>query len=195
MMLSPQTMEAIERHRDGQGVELFVKLHAEVRKGNGVQVVHDDVHGAFNVGQWIAATEQAGHGRSVLFEIQIPSTPPGLELAAHALEAARRMLAQGHYAEVVAKCRLVIEGFTSELGQSAALAAATSKTPKHSRSLEERELVMRQAAMDFASLAHHPTNVSHQELFDRNAAQLMLSTAASLFSSATARHAAGQRMP
>jgi len=54
---------------------------------------------------------------------------------------------------------------------------------------------MRQAAMDFASLAHHPTGVSLNELFDRNAAQLMLASTASLYSSAMARQAGVQRRP
>jgi len=60
---------------------------------------------------------------------------------------------------------LVIEGLTTELAQDPALRAALSR-PKQDRTLEERELVMRQAAMDFASLAHHPTGVSLNELFD-----------------------------
>lgn len=195
LMLSPQAMETVERHRNGQGVSLGVKLHAEIRRAGDCHVVHDDVRGDFNVAHWQAALEQAGYGRSLLFEVPIPSEPQELGLAIELLEAARHLLAQGHYAEVVAKCRMVIEGVTAEIGQDAALVAAQKTMPKQSRTLEQRELVMRQAAMDFASLAHHPTGVPLNELFDRNAAQLMLGTTAALVSSAMARHAAGQRRP
>lgn len=192
LMLSPQAMETVEQHRNGQGVALTVKLHGEIRRGGETQVVQDDVRGDFNVAQWVVAIGEAGYGRSLLFEVPIPSESQALSTALEMLEAARRLLAQGHYSDVVSKCRMVIEGLTTELGQDADLKAALP-LPKHTRTLEQRELVMRQAAMDFASLAHHPTNVSLSELFDRNAAQMMLGTTAALASSAMARQAAGQR--
>lgn len=64
---------------------------------------------------------------------------------------------------------MVIEDLTRGLGQEAQRKAALA-AQKQSRTREQRELAMRQAAMDFASLAHHPTDVSLGELFDRNAA-------------------------
>ena len=191
LMLSPQAMETVERHRNGQGVSLNVKLQAEIRRRGEVQVVHDDVRGDFNVSHWMAVMEQTGYGRSLLFEVPIPSEPQTLGNVLENLQAAQRLLAQGHYSDVVSKCRMVIEGLTAELGEDQALRAALPLA-KQSRTLEQRELVMRQAAMDFASLAHHPTGVSLNELFDRNAAQMMLGTTAALVSSAMARRASGQ---
>lgn len=195
LMLSQQAMETVERHRSGQGVSLNVKLHAEVRRAGETQVVHDDVRGDFNVAHWLAATEQADYGRSLLFEVPIPSKCQALGLVLEMLEAARRLLAQGHYSEVVSRCRMVIEGLTTQLGQDAAHKAALAVPDKRNRTLEQREYAMRQAAMDFASLAHHPTDVSLDAVFDRNAALMMLGTTAALVSSAMARLARGQRNP
>lgn len=190
LMLSPQAMESIERHRNGQGISLNVKLQAEVRRAGEAQIAHDDVRGDFNVADWVAVMEQAGFGRALLFEVPITSGSQALGTALENLEAARQLLAHGHYSDAVAKCRMVIEGLTAELGEDAGLRAALA-APKQSRTLEQRELAMRQAAMDFASLAHHPTGVSLNELFDRNAAQMMLGTTAALVSSALARRPPG----
>jgi hypothetical protein len=96
------------------------------------------------------------------------------------------------YAEVVAKCRLVLEGLTQELNQGPALKAAR-EAHKPDRTVLQRELTMRQAAIDFAHLAHHPTGVSLDEAFDRNAAQMMLGITAALVSSSMARSAAALR--
>ena len=101
------------------------------------------------------------------------------------LEAARQLFVRGHYADAVARCRMVIEGLTASLGQEPQLRAALNAS-KQMWTREQRELFMRQAAMDFASLAHHPTGTPLDELFDRNAAQMMLGTTAALVSSALA---------
>jgi hypothetical protein len=193
LFLSQQGLEAVERHRNGQGISMTVTLHAQIRRAGEVHAVHDEVRCELNVGQWIQALEQAAYGRSLLFEVPIPVEDQELGVALEALDSARRLLSQGHYGDAVAKCRIVIEEVTSKLGQDAALAAALQTTPKHTRTLEQREFVMRQAAMDFASLAHHSTGVFLNELFDRNSAQLVLATTAALVSSALARRASGQR--
>lgn len=119
------------------------------------------VHGARSAG---------GYGRTLLFEVPIPSEPAGPGTSLELLESARRLLASGHYSEVVAKCRMVLEGLTQELNEGPALKAARD-AQKQDRTAQERELVMRQAAIDF----------------DRNAAQMMLGTTAALVSSAMSR--------
>jgi hypothetical protein len=186
LQLSQHAMESVERRRNGQGVSLNLKLHGEIRRGSDVHLFHDDVRCDLNIVQWLGALEQAGFGRSMLFEVPIPSEPEAMGAAVELLETAGQLFARGHYPEVVSKCRMVIEGLTAELGQELALKNALS-AQKAGRTREQRELVMRQAAMDFASLAHHPTGVSQDDLFDRNAAQMMLGTTAALVSSALAR--------
>ncbi|MDY0744802.1 hypothetical protein SNE35_09800 [Paucibacter sp. R3-3] len=186
LFLTPQAMDVLEKHRDGRGVPLSIQLQGEIRRAGAVHLIQDEVRGELNVVQWLAALEQAGYGRSMLFEVPIPSTPASAGAAVELLEAARQLFSRGHYPDAVAKCRMVIEGLTASLGQDAELRAATA-APKHTRTREQRELAMRQAAMDFASLAHHPTSVAQDELFDRNAAQMLLGTTAALVSSALAK--------
>ena len=190
--LTQQAMEALERRRNGQGVSLAIKLQAEVRRGPEIQIAFEDLTGTFNISHWIAALEQTGYGRSLLFEVPIPSEPAGLENSVRLLEIARGFLASGHYSEVVAKCRMVLEGLTQEMGEGSALKAARD-AQKQDRTAMQRELMMRQAAIDFAHLAHHPTGVSLDGAFDRNAAQMMLGMTAALVSSSMARKAAALR--
>lgn len=192
LQLTQQAMEALERLRNGQGVSLAIKLQAEVRRGPEIQIAWEDLTGTFNISQWIAALDQAGYGRTLLFEVPIPSEPAGLGIAMELLETARGFLASGHYPEVVSKCRMVLESLTQELDEGPAIKAARD-AQKQDRTALQRELMMRQAAIDFAHLAHHPTGISLDEAFDRNAAQMMLGTAAALVSSAMSRHVASAR--
>lgn len=192
LQLTQQAMEAVERQRNGLGVSLTVKVQAEVRRREEVQVSSVDLAGIFNVSQWIEALDQAGYGRTLLFEVPIPAEPANRGSAIELLEAARGLLATGHYSEVVAKCRMVLERLTQELNEEQALKAARTAQGRD-RTTHQRELFMRQVAIDFAHLAHHPTDVSLDEAFDRNAAQMMLGTTAALVSSSMARKAAALR--
>lgn len=192
LSLTQQALEAVERHRNGLGVSLAVNLQAEVRRSAEVQRAWADLTCSFNVSQWVEALDQAGYGRTLLFEVPIPSGPAGLGSAIELMETARRLLVSGHYSEVVAKCRMVLERLTQELNEEPALKAARDPQRKD-RTAQQRELSMRQAAIEFAHLAHHPTGVSLDETFDRNAAQMMLGVTAALVSSAMARSAAALR--
>lgn len=186
LFMSQAAMEAIEQLRDGGGVILSISLRGELRQTKEVHRLYDDIHATLNVVQWHAALEQCGFGRSMLFEVPIPSSPGAAGAAVELLEVARQHFQSGHYPDAVSKCRMVLERLTAELGQDALLKAAND-TKKIDRTREQREFAMRQAAMDFASLAHHPTGVPQHELFDRNAAQMMLGTTAALVSSALKR--------
>lgn len=192
--LSQAAMEALERRRNGGGIALAVSLQAEVRRGTEVQRGWADLTASFNVSEWIMALEQAGYGRKLLFEVPIPTEPADSGSALELMESARRLLMSGHYAEVVAKCRMVLEGLTQELDEDLAMKAARAAQVKDRTSMQ-RELVMRQTAIEFAHLAHHPTGLSLDVAFDRNSAQMMLSITAALVSTALARRAASLRQP
>ena len=127
-------------------------------------------------------------------QVPIPAEPAGLGNAIELLEAARSQLVSGHYAEVVSKCRMVLERLTTELNEEHALRAAAAAKDQERTALQ-RELFMRRAAIAFAHLAHHPTGVSLNEVFDRNSAQMMLGITAALVSSGMARIAASSRQP
>lgn len=184
--VSHQAMEAIEGIRDGQGVRLLVKLQAEVRRGAELQVACEDVRRDLNLSEWIGVLEQAGYGQRLLFEVPLPpdtSVPSSLVAQ---LRAARDLMASGHYAETVAKCRLVLESLTQELNEGAALKAALGMANKQDRSLHQRELAMRQATMDLTHLAHHADGAA-TVAFDRGTAKMVLAVVTALVSTALSR--------
>jgi hypothetical protein len=193
--LTPSAMETLERLRNGQGFRLKLKLQPEIRTTTELTMGFEDVHCIVNIADWLVALEQTQFGKSMLFEVPLPGDVPGLEVVGDRMEAARRHLTQGHYSEVVAACRLALEALTKSLGQQADMTAALQlhKAGKQQLNLVQRELFMRQALMDFSSLAHHDTGVPLGELFDRNAAQMALGSTAALVSSALSQRAAGLR--
>ena len=60
---------------------------------------------------------------------------------------------------------MVLERLIQELNEEPALKAARDPQRKD-RTDRQRELLMRQPAIDFAHLAHHPTGVSLDETLD-----------------------------
>lgn len=184
--ISQAAMETVERIRNGGDVALVMHLQAEIRIGSEVQHGWAQPTATFNVSQWATALEQAGYGRILLFEVPIPTEMSVIGSPLGELNSARQLLASGHYAEVVAKCRLVLEGLTQELADDAELKSARSTQPKE-RTRPQRELLMRQSAIEFSHLAHHLNRESLIETFDRNSAQMMLGITAALVSSAMAR--------
>lgn len=189
--LSHSAMEAVEKRRNGGAVALSIGLQAEIRLGAEIQRGWAELSATFNVSEWITALENAGYGRTLLFEVPVPLETGGSGSTLTLIEAARRLLASGHYSEVVAKCRMVLEGLSQELGDDAATKVARLAQVRDRTSLQ-RELIMRQAAVEYAHLAHHPTGLI-DDGFDRSGAQMMLGITAALVSSAMARRANGLR--
>lgn len=185
LQLTPTAMEKLERLRDGGGLTLTLKLQPEIRTPTELHAGFEDVACRINASDWQVAREQAGCGRSLLFEVPLPDDVPGIDIVAERMEAARRHLALGHYSEVVAACRVALEALTKGLGQHADMTAVLQipKSGKHQLDLYQRELLMRQSVTDFCSLALHVTTAPIGEMFDRNAAQLVLGSTAALVSS------------
>lgn len=195
LQLTAAAMEELERRRNGGGIRLTLKLRPEIRTGTELHEGFEDLVCLANVADWIQTLGQTRYGRSMLFEVPLPADIPGLDVVSERMEAARRHLAQGHYSDVVAACRLALESLTASLDQKAEIAAAVKqhKENKQKLDLRQRELIIRQALTDFSHLAHHDSGVPLDELFDRNAAQLALGSTAALVSSELRRHAAGMR--
>ena len=108
---------------------------------------------------------------------------------------ARGQFLQGNYAQTVAGCRMVLESLTKELKQEDEIKAskAQHKTDRTALSVDQRELVLRQAAIDYSSLAHHVDGGVPEELYDRRSAQMLLAMTAALIGSALGRRADGER--
>ncbi len=195
IQLSPLAMETIERIRDGQGFRLTIALRPEIRTEAALVIGFEEVHCAVSVSDWIKTLKEAGFGQFMLFEVPLIESIPDSTAVSEHMERAREHFTLGHCCDVVAACRMALEALTKSLDQKNHLTAAVqaSKTAKQDLTLVQRELVMRQALTDFCNLAHHPTETSLGELFDRNTAQMALGSTAALVSSALRRHAAAQR--
>lgn len=195
LAVAPAAMEVIETARNGEGLSFSVALQAEVRRGADVGIAHEQVTTSFTVSDWLVALEQCGYGRSMLFEVPLLEAAAGGETWTKLLGSARAQFLKGHYAQAVGECRLVLEALTRELGQGQMLSEAITqhKTSKRGLTLEQRELILRQAAVDYCSLAHHVDGGIPAEMYDRRSAQMLLATAATLVSAAVARQAADAR--
>jgi len=186
LVLSPAAMERLERTRNGRGMQVKMTLQAEARRTEETRVLTDEVSKTFNQSDWLAVLEQAGYGRTMLFEVPIPEDERGTEHWSRLLERARREFLLGHYSTSVGTCRLVLEALTSELKQDTATQSASDVKKRRDRTLEQRELVLRQAAMDYASPSHH-TDCGHpDDLYDRRESQMVLGVTANLVASALA---------
>jgi len=147
----------------------------------------------FSQSDWLIALEQAGFGRTMLFEVPIPEGEQGDEHWSRLLERARREFLEGRYSTSVGTCRLVLEALTSELKQDVAVQGASDLKKKRERTVEQRELVLRQAAMDYSSPSHHMDGGHPDDLYDRRAAQMLLGIVSSLVTSGLARAVDAQR--
>lgn len=189
-------MEHIERTRCGGSLTFSIALQAEVRRGTAdLSVATEAVTATFAVSDWLAALEQCGFGTSLLFEVPLPvshgETTPWTRL----LLGARDQLLKGHYAQAVGDCRLVLEALNDALGQGDQLhdAKARHKVDRQTLTVDQRELILRQTVMDYASSAHHTDQGIPVDLYDRRSAQMILAMTVALVSSAVSRSAEAAR--
>ena len=187
IVLSPAAMEHLERTRVGRGMTVKMRLQVEARRDGEVQVISDDVSKSFNQSDWLAALEQAGFGRTMLFEVPIPEGVVGDEHWYRLLERARLEFLRGQYSAAVSSCRLVLESLTDNLAQTAALQDANDLKKKRDRTLVQRELVLRHAAMEFSNPSHHVDSGLPDDIYDRRNAQMLMGITASLVASTLAR--------
>lgn len=193
LLLSPQALEAIEVKRAGGGVVLLLKLHAELTVGANVDAVVDEVRCDISQSDWLKVLDATGYGRALLFEVPVPSEL-GIEVdrLMASLAAAKRALVEGRYTESVAACRSALEALTQLLNQEDELRKMRDAAGQGKRELTvlERELRLRSVALEYAHLAHHPSEMQPTCVYDRSSAQMMLGITASLASAALGRRAA-----
>lgn len=189
--LSPAAMEALEARRNGAGVELKLRVQAEVRRDGDIRILEDDVGATFTQSDWLSVLESSGYGRSLLFEVPLPTSPSANEPWAKLLENARIHFLRGHYPTAVSVCRQVLESLSHELGQETQLRDSVDihKKAKRGLTLDQRELVLRQAAMDYSSPSHHVDSGLPDDLYDRRNAQMLLGITASLLAAGLSRTA------
>jgi hypothetical protein len=193
--LSPSAMEVIEGARNGEGLSFSIAIQAEVRRGEATSIAHEQASASFTVSDWLQVLDQCGYGRSMVFEIPLLESATAETPATRLLQSARNHFLSGQYAQAVGECRLVLETLTRELGQGQQLIDATNlhKSKKRDLDLEQRELLLRQTAVDYSHPAHHTDAGLPADLFDRRSAQMLLAVTATLVSAAISHRAMTSR--
>ncbi|RTL50390.1 MAG: hypothetical protein EKK46_13445 [Rhodocyclaceae bacterium] len=182
LVLSNAAIEELERIRNGGDIALTLGLRGVITYAGEAQRIHDDVTCRINQSEWLKFLDVCGYGPTLLFEIPLPlAAAVPVTNAQKELSRARQHLLQGHYQEVVAACRLVLESLTEQLQEGEELEAAKKLRGEGRNAMTtlQRELMIRQAAINYAHVAHHP-NGSTDPLFDRSNAVMLLGIAASL---------------
>lgn len=182
LVLSNSAIEELERIRNGGDIALTLGLRGLVTCAGDAQRIHDDVTCRINQSEWLKFLDVCGYGPTLLFEIPLPlDAAVPVTNAQKELSRARQHLLQGHYQEVVAACRLVLESLTEQLQEGEELESAKKLRgdDRNAMTTLQRELMIRQAAINYAHVAHHP-NGSTDPLFDRSNAIMLLGIAASL---------------
>lgn len=183
LTLTANAMEAVERLRAGQGVVLKLKLQGEVWKGHDVIPLQEVVECRISQSDWLVALEQSGYGRALLFEVPLPASDDPLAPApARYLQQAKMHFVRGHYDEAVGICRKALEAAKGS-DEDQALAMKSFKGGKDKElSLSQRELVIRQAVMNYLHPAHHHDGNEDVLRYERSAAAMVLGLVASLLS-------------
>jgi uncharacterized protein YacL (UPF0231 family) len=179
--LTGKAMEEVERLRAGQGIRLRLKLQGEVWKGYEVAPIHETVECRITQSDWLAALEQSNYGRTLLFEVPLPAVETANVLApARYLQQAQKHFVRGHYDEAVGDCRKALEAIKSAADNQTAAMKAFKGGKEKELSLDQRELVIRQAVMNYLHPAHHHDDKEDIIRYDRSSAAMVLGLTASL---------------
>lgn len=187
LLLSPGAMEDIERARVGQDLVLSMRIHGTVWHEGKAEALQTVIDCRISQSDWLVALDQSGYGRTLLFEVPLPASSAATAPSpAKYLQRAKAHLFKGHYDEVVSTCRLALESLStgSDAADAQAKAMREFKGNPKALSLEQRELVLRQVAMNYTHLAHHHESDMELGRYDRSTATMVLGVTAALVSRA-----------
>jgi hypothetical protein len=187
VVLSQGAMEAVERSRGGQGLVLTMRIQGTAWHEGKAEALQRVIDCRISQSDWIAALDHSGYGRTLLFEVPLPaSSLANAPSPAKYLQRAKAHLVKGHYDEVVATCRLALESLSdgSDAADAQAQAMREFKGNPKALSLAQRELVLRQVAMNYTHLAHHHESDMELGRYDRSTATMVLGVTAALVSRA-----------
>ncbi|MDB5801743.1 MAG: hypothetical protein JWL63_2682 [Rhodocyclales bacterium] len=196
LVLTQRTIEGIEVMRGGGDISLSLKIQGLISRAEAVQQIRDEVTCTIGQSDWLRFLNECGYGRSMLFEIPLPSKLDAApSTTQEALLRAREQFLQGHYQESIGTCRRVLESLTHELDQSSELETVkrASREERQSMSITGRELAMRLAAINYSHPAHHADHRGSDTSFDRLDASMLLGVTASLAATALSRHRSANR--
>lgn len=181
LLLSPSAIEAVERLRGGESIQFRLKIQAHLTRGAETLAANDEIQFCVVQSDWIAVLEQMGYRKTLLLELPIPQGDEGSVPQRH-LDTARSHMLRGHYEDAVASCRKALEGWTTQRAEGEAVRKAreTKRTASRSLTLFDRELLLRDAATNFADLAHHADEVASAESYSRDDAAMMMAITAAI---------------
>jgi hypothetical protein len=181
LILTASAMETIERIRAGQGITLKLKLQGDVWKGHDASPLQETVECRISQSDWLRAIEQSGYGRALLFEVPLPVSDDARAPARY-LQQAKMHFVRGHYEEAVGVCRKALEAIKGPSDDQAAAMKLFKGGKDKDLRLDQRELIIRQAVMNYLHPAHHHDGNEDIIRYDRSSASMAMGLVASLLS-------------
>lgn len=181
LLLSPPAIEAVEQLRGGGGIQFRLKIQTHLTKGSETLATNDEILCTVSQSDWITVLEQVGYKKTLLLELPIPQGDEESVSQRH-LATARSHILRGHYEDSVASCRKALEGWTTQRAEGDAVKKArdTKRSASRSLTLYERELLLRDAAINFSDLAHHADDVANAERYSHEDAIMMVAITAAV---------------
>lgn len=174
--LSAETLEGLERVRNGGDMQLTLDVYANMFNGIQDDDGYDKVAVTIDRGKWIAALEEMGYGTSIVFEVPITlSQAPTARAIGAALKSARGHLFDGNYRAAVSDCRIMLESSKPDT-RELKTAREKWKEDKEQLTKRQRELILFSSLHDYTSLSHHVTADGHYQDYTRYEALMVLGT-------------------
>ncbi|MEW8266051.1 MAG: hypothetical protein AB2731_07930 [Candidatus Thiodiazotropha sp.] len=185
ILLAPQQLEAIEKIRQGEGVEFKLDIKGELEDKQNTLPRNQEIRFIVNQRGWIDILKQVGYGDYILFEL-----PVYLDGQEHLLSAyneineAKRQLYYGHYYQVVSHCRTALEKLLQNDDKISELRKQYADFSKKKKMLKEQRFILfRDALNHITHLAHHMASDGSITSFSREEAIMVLGATAAVYSS------------
>lgn len=179
LQLTPQQLQALEEIRDGGDLHFRLRISGQVQKtGLEPMPAHDQVEARIGQSAWIKELNSCGFSTTLLLEV--PLAPVGAGKLAEQLAQARQMYLTGHYDQVVAQCRKVLEAVDDANPASTAKVDQLFHSSRSKMSVDERLQLLRDVTKHYTHPAHHGDQKSLDARYTRGDARMILTIAAAL---------------
>lgn len=177
--LSPQELQALEDVRNGGDLNFSIVLNGLAAKiGDEPVPAHDTVHGQAVHSEWIKQLNSSGFTNTLLLEVPLASL--GSKKIAEPLHQARELLLAGRYADVVAKCRVVMETIDNVAPTGTTNVLESYQKLRDALPMPERLQLLRNFAKNFMHPAAHGDKKAVNTIYTRGDASMALAVAAAL---------------
>lgn len=176
LFVTSQTIEAIEKIRQGGGLKFKLEIKGECRdKDNYSMQCQQDVLLDINQKAWIDLLKQIKYSEHLLFEMPVSLNPTEQETEVFtAVRKANEQLQYGHYDEVVLNCRKALEAILKDTEQK----ALRKKYADHKKEMSKQERLSNVygALYHLSHLSAHIVEEDNHAHFSREEARMILGT-------------------